>query len=198
MVESVARRWRSRLPDRAITLCYCQRGVIGQGIGQGFPTYIPVVHSDFAFAAVAEEWGLIGSMTMLGSFVFLVYRGMRIAGRQRGSFASYLAAGMTVLLGSQSTVDHGRCDEVVAADRCDGAVCQLWRQFVLLNSVILGLLLYLSAESIRRAMNNLNTPRQYTSGLGIVLILCLFAVGAYLFYWVALRSDMLLNETIRV
>ncbi len=43
-------------------------------------------------------------------------------------------------------------------------------------------------------MNNLNTPRHYTSGLGIVLILCLFAVGAYLFYWVALRSDMLLNE----
>lgn len=43
-------------------------------------------------------------------------------------------------------------------------------------------------------MNNLNAPRQFTSGLGIVLVLCLFAVGAYLFYWVALRSDMLLNE----
>ncbi|MCO5190318.1 MAG: FtsW/RodA/SpoVE family cell cycle protein [Anaerolineae bacterium] len=122
-------------------------GVIGQGIGQGFPTYIPVVHSDFAFAAVAEEWGLIGSMTMLGSFVFLVYRGMRIAGRQRGSFASYLAAGMTVLLGSQALLIMGGVTKLLPLTGVTVPFVSYGGSSFLLNSVILGLLLYLSAES---------------------------------------------------
>jgi cell division protein FtsW (lipid II flippase) len=54
-------------------------GVFGQGIGQGSPTYIPVVHSDFVFAAVAEEWGLLGVITVIACFAVIVMRGLRVA-----------------------------------------------------------------------------------------------------------------------
>lgn len=122
-------------------------GVIGRGIGQGFPTYIPVVHSDFAFAAVAEEWGLIGSLTMLSCFVILVFRGMRIAGRQRGAFAGYLAAGMTVLLGAQALLIMGGVTKLLPLTGVTLPFVSYGGSSFLLSSVILGLLLFLSAES---------------------------------------------------
>ncbi|MCA9875071.1 MAG: FtsW/RodA/SpoVE family cell cycle protein, partial [Anaerolineales bacterium] len=77
-------------------------GILGQGVGQGFPTYIPVVHSDFVFAAIAEEWGLIGSLSMVLVFLLLSYRGMRLALLARRPFQRYLAAGITILISAQA------------------------------------------------------------------------------------------------
>jgi peptidoglycan glycosyltransferase len=46
-------------------------GIFGEGIGQGSPTYIPVVHSDFIFSALAEEYGLLG-VIILSAFMSCV------------------------------------------------------------------------------------------------------------------------------
>jgi cell division protein FtsW (lipid II flippase) len=84
-------------------LAFAAGGVFGQGIGQGSPTYIPVVHSDFVFAAVAEEWGLIGTLAVTLCFALLIMRGMRIASQMQGrSFRAYLAAGISITLAVQS------------------------------------------------------------------------------------------------
>jgi cell division protein FtsW (lipid II flippase) len=82
-------------------------GVTGQGIGQGYPGYIPVVHSDFAFAAIGEEWGLIGALSILGCFMLLAQRALRAAvlstNRLRPRpFHTYLAAGIAVLFSVQA------------------------------------------------------------------------------------------------
>jgi len=54
-------------------LAFAAGGVFGQGVGQGSPYYIPVVHSDFVFAALAEEWGLLGVVVpFVGVFVAIV------------------------------------------------------------------------------------------------------------------------------
>ena len=79
-------------------------GLIGQGVGQGYPTYIPVVHSDFAFAAVTEEWGLVGAVTVIISLAVLVHRGLRIAVLSRRPFISFLATGMVAFIGVQSLI----------------------------------------------------------------------------------------------
>lgn len=74
-------------------------GLLGQGIGQGFPDYIPVVHSDFVFAAIAEEWGLLGALTVVACFALLTYRGLRLAYYSTPQpFARYLSAGIVILL----------------------------------------------------------------------------------------------------
>ena len=74
-------------------------GVFGTGVGLGSAGYIPVVHSDFIFAAIAEEWGLLGVIGILSSFGVLAFRGLAIAVANNGSsFHRLLAVGLTMML----------------------------------------------------------------------------------------------------
>jgi cell division protein FtsW len=84
-------------------LAFASGGILGQGVGQGSPGYIPVVHSDFIFAAIAEEWGLLGILSIIGCIAVLVGRGLHCALRlQRRSFLALMAVGLSVTLGVQS------------------------------------------------------------------------------------------------
>jgi cell division protein FtsW len=83
-------------------------GILGQGIGQGSPNFIPVVHTDFVFAAIAEEWGLIGVSGLLLILALIVTRALRIAlGSQHRPFAAFLAAGLGIMLATQSLLIMG-------------------------------------------------------------------------------------------
>lgn len=82
-------------------------GVFGRGVGIGAPTFVPVVHSDFVFAAVLEEWGLLGGLGIVALFAILVARGLRAAARSRDPFATILAAGLAVAFGLQSILILG-------------------------------------------------------------------------------------------
>jgi cell division protein FtsW (lipid II flippase) len=77
-------------------------GVFGAGPGQGAPTLIPVAHSDFIFAALAEEWGLLGVLAMTALLGAVVLRAMRIAAAAPGAFGLLLAGGLGALLGLQT------------------------------------------------------------------------------------------------
>ena len=78
-------------------------GIFGQGVGQGSPTFVPVVHSDFVFAAIAEEWGLFGALGIVGCMAILVLRALRIAlERNEAPFHLLMATGISVSLGIQS------------------------------------------------------------------------------------------------
>jgi len=83
-------------------LAFAAGGALGQGIGQGQPTFIPVVHSDFVFSALGEELGLMGTLAVLILFALLVARGGRIALTAQTPFRQLLAFGLTVLLGLQA------------------------------------------------------------------------------------------------
>lgn len=77
-------------------------GLFGQGIGQGQPQIVPVVHSDFAFAAIGEEWGMLGMVAVTACLALIVVRGMRIAVEMRAPFERLLAAGLSVMLAVQA------------------------------------------------------------------------------------------------
>lgn len=77
-------------------------GLFGRGPGLGAPTLVPVAHSDFIFAALAEEWGLAGMLAMLGLLAVLVFRGLHLALRAHGAFHQLLAGGLAALLGLQA------------------------------------------------------------------------------------------------
>lgn len=85
-------------------LAFGAGGVMGQGPGLGRPTYIPAVHTDFVFAAVTEEFGLLGALAVLALYAVLMARGFRAAARTRRSFESLLAAGLTAGLTIQAWV----------------------------------------------------------------------------------------------
>jgi cell division protein FtsW (lipid II flippase) len=119
-------------------------GIIGQGIGQGFPDYIPVVHSDFAFAAIAEEWGLVGSLSIVAAFALLAQRGMRIALLAERPFRRYLAAGITTLFSAQAFLIMGGVTKLLPLTGVTLPFLSYGGSSLLISSVMAGLLLYLS------------------------------------------------------
>lgn len=77
-------------------------GVGGTGLGRGHPGIIPVVTSDFIFAAIGEEMGLLGTTAILFAFLLIVGSGLRIALRAKNDFSKLLAASFTAIIGLQS------------------------------------------------------------------------------------------------
>ncbi len=77
-------------------------GITGTGLGLGHPSYVPVVISDFIFAAFGEEMGLVGTTSLVIAFLILVGAGLRAALSARSDFSKLAAAGLTAVLGFQA------------------------------------------------------------------------------------------------
>lgn len=77
-------------------------GMLGCGLGLGTPTTIPVYHTDFIFAVICEQFGLIFGLCVLAMYVALIWRGATIAMAARRSFHGLLAMGCTVLIALQT------------------------------------------------------------------------------------------------
>jgi len=76
-------------------------GVFGKGFNNGSQShlqYLPEPHTDFVFATMAEEWGLVGGLFVLAVFSIILRWGMKVARESRDRFASLLAAGMTATI----------------------------------------------------------------------------------------------------
>lgn len=122
-------------------------GVFGQGIGQGSPTYIPVVHSDFVFSALAEEYGLLGVIVVLCCISIFVMRGLKIAVlHQARPFYSLLAIGLSMLIGIQSLLIMGGVLKLFPLTGVTLPYMSYGGSSLLMSFIILGLLLRLSSE----------------------------------------------------
>ncbi len=79
-------------------------GVSGMGLMEGKQKlfYLPEPHTDFIFAVVAEELGLIGAMLVVTLFGIFLYRGMRTAVANDDLFAKFLATGITAMIAVQA------------------------------------------------------------------------------------------------
>ncbi|MCW9012692.1 MAG: putative lipid II flippase FtsW [Gammaproteobacteria bacterium] len=87
-------------------------GWTGTGLGGSVQKlfYLPEAHTDFVFAVLAEELGLLGVVTVIGLFAALVFRSFMIARKaeQHGNqFSSYLAYGIGIWLGLQAFINMG-------------------------------------------------------------------------------------------
>jgi len=118
--------------------------VFGQGVGQGSPTYIPVVHSDFVFAAIAEEWGLIGGMGVIICFLLLTFRGLKLAILAQRPFYRYLAAGITILFTAQTLLIMGGVTKLLPLTGVTLPFVSYGGSSLLISSVMLGLLMFIS------------------------------------------------------
>jgi cell division protein FtsW len=82
-------------------------GIFGVGLGQSIQKYqwLPFAHTDFIFAIVGEETGLIGTSAVLALFALFTYRGYRIAMRAPDLFGSLLACGITTWITAQAVIN---------------------------------------------------------------------------------------------
>lgn len=82
-------------------------GLWGMGVKLGSPTKIPLYHSDFIFASIAEEFGLIFAVCLLAVYVIIILRGLIVSMNARTSFHSLTAFGLVMLLGLQTMLIVG-------------------------------------------------------------------------------------------
>jgi cell division protein FtsW len=84
-------------------------GWFGTGLGEGRAkwNFLPNPETDFIFAIIGEELGLIGTLVVLGLFGLLAYAGLRIARRVKDPFMQLAAAGATAWLAVQAIVNIG-------------------------------------------------------------------------------------------
>jgi len=84
-------------------------GITGSGLGESQQKlfFLPEPHTDFIFAVIGEELGLIGCLLLVSAFLILLWRGVRIALNAPDSFGTYLAAGITLSLVLQAFINMG-------------------------------------------------------------------------------------------
>jgi cell division protein FtsW (lipid II flippase) len=82
-------------------------GLFGTGLGLGYPTMVPVVTTDFIFAAICEEMGLLTGFGMLILYFLLFYRCMRVPIYGKDKFSRLLAVGYSTMIAAQVLVIVG-------------------------------------------------------------------------------------------
>ncbi len=84
-------------------------GLLGLGIGKGRQKflYLSESHNDFIFAVIAEELGFVGSVFVIVLFLLFIRTGFQIAMNAGDTYGTYLASGITVLIGLQALINIG-------------------------------------------------------------------------------------------
>ncbi len=127
-------------------MAFASGSVFGQGIGQGAPYYIPIVHSDLIFAAIGEEWGLLGALTVLGCQAVLSLRALRLSVRQVHPFRALLASGIGLLFAAQSILIMAGTVKLVPLTGITLPFVSYGGSSLVISFALVGLLLTLSAE----------------------------------------------------
>ncbi len=84
-------------------------GLTGVGLGNGLQKngFVPEMQSDFIFANIGEELGLVATISVVAAFFIITLCGFQIATQARDQFGCLLAVGVTVLIGYQALINMG-------------------------------------------------------------------------------------------
>ncbi len=90
-------------------------GFFGRGLGNGKQKYLflPELQNDFIFANIAEEFGFLGGLLVLGLFAFIIWRGFQIAKRAPDTFGYLYTSSIMLLLAFQVLVNIGVASAII-------------------------------------------------------------------------------------
>jgi cell division protein FtsW (lipid II flippase) len=139
-------------------------GLFGSGVGQGSPTFVPVVHSDFVFAAIAEEWGLLGSLGVMTCIAVLVFRALHSAVQNidRAPFRALLVTGIGVSLGIQSLLIMAGVLKIIPLTGVTLPFVSYGGSSLLSSFIMIGLLLRISDPETSLRWSDLLDANQMT------------------------------------
>ena len=132
------------------TFAFSAGGVTGTGLNLGSPTRIPASETDFIFAAIGEELGLLGATAVLIAYLLMIGAGLRIAVQAPGPFERLLATGLTTLLGVQSFIIIAGVIRVLPLTGVTLPFVSYGGSSLLANYVLLALLLRISDDTEAR------------------------------------------------
>jgi len=126
-------------------------GITGTGPGRGFPQRVPAAETDFIFATIGEELGLLGATAVLITFVLMIGSGLRAALGARRPFSKLLAAGLTGLLGVQAFIIIAGVTRVLPLTGVTLPFVSYGGSSLLANYAILAIIVRISDEQVDRA-----------------------------------------------
>lgn len=172
------------------TMAVASGRVFGRGPGMGAPGFVPAAHTDFIYASVAEEWGLVGALALVALIAALVTRGLRIAAARADTFSVMLAAGLSLGLGLQSVLILGGVLRLLPLTGVTLPFVSYGGSSLVTQFVALGLLLRLSVA--QRGRNRFG-PALIRAGGGVLAALAVVALGTG--WWALLRAPDILART---
>jgi cell division protein FtsW (lipid II flippase) len=174
-------------------LAVANGGILGRGPGLGNPNLVPIPHSDFVFAAITEETGLIGATGLLVALAILAARGLYIAIRAPDSFRRFLAAGLSAYLIGQSVVIIGGNLRLLPLTGVTLPFVSYGGSSLLTAYITLLLLLHISNQAQSRPKTVPGLPRYLQ--LGGFLFTGLAAAALVAGWWAFYRGPGLLERT---
>ncbi len=122
-------------------------GILGAGLGLGTPAFVPVVQSDMVFTALGEELGIAGLFAIIGIYLFIIYRGYRIAMEATSLFSQLLAAGLTSIFALQALIIAAGNMKFLPLTGIPLPFLSYGGSSILANYIIVGILLRISYNS---------------------------------------------------
>ncbi len=136
-------------------------GLLGRGLGASRQKlfFLPEPETDFIFAVIGEELGLIGALAVVFIFVLILWQGMKIASRARDSFGRLLAFGITALIVLQALIHIA---VVTASMPTKGIVLPLVSSggsSIVVTLAAVGILLNIASQAVEEPAANAEAPQ---------------------------------------
>ncbi|MFT6973507.1 MAG: cell division protein FtsW (lipid II flippase) [Pontimonas sp.] len=126
---------------------FAEGGFVGQGLGQGQPSFVPLANSDYIVAALGEELGIIGIFALLALYVLLVSRGLRVGFIGTDDFGRLLSAGLGFVLALQVFIVIGGVTRVIPVTGLTTPFLAAGGSSLVANWIIVALILRLSDDA---------------------------------------------------
>jgi cell division protein FtsW (lipid II flippase) len=128
-------------------------GLLGTGLGAGLPVIdgrlpLPAAHTDLPFAALGEELGLVGILGILGLYLVIIERGLRIAASAADEFRALLAAGLALVVGVQAFIIAAGNLKLIPLTGITLPFISYGGSSLLANALVVGLLLAISDRGV--------------------------------------------------
>jgi cell division protein FtsW (lipid II flippase) len=132
---------------------FARGGLLGMGLGGGLPEIggqppIPEIHTDFPLAALGEELGIVGVVAILGIYLVIVERGLRIGVAAADDYRSLLAIGLALVIGIQAFIIAAGNLKVLPLTGVTLPFISYGGSSLLANALVVGLLLALSDKGV--------------------------------------------------
>ena len=145
---------------------FANGGLLGTGLGQGFPNYVPFANTDFIIAAFAEELGLIGIVAIILCYSVLVERGLRTAIEAVDPFGQLLAVGLSIALGFQAFIIVAGASRLIPLTGLTTPFLSYGGSSLVANWIIVALLIRVSDRARRPAPIPVSGSDAITTVLG--------------------------------